>query len=254
MISIAEKVVEFVMHEEAASSFYKDYYGTVGLSFESLPLLSREMLVKTPFRERIFRHGQLGVRLGKTPYGPLLFARKDLDIRDEPLHVSGSRPLVMFQSTGEHLMWGTWCKERYLLPLMSEESTRLTKNSAQIYETDTLITDTASLHTHGNDVSKVCSKTVKEVLVVEELQNMKPALEALFPSASFAYYAVLPETGIIGSKGERENVWSVPNTIFAEKVNGRLVVTTLIPMPTPLIRYDTEIAIGDFTGETFVTA
>jgi len=218
------------------------------LELFKLPLLEWSDVARTPYQERLFHNADrhLAKIIHRTP--PALIARMYDDISKEPVTLTGSRPLVACTTTAETVQWSTWWHTHDILPLTGEESMRFTALTAATYEVDSVLADTTTLTRLLPALSaEYDMKRIGSVHVLDtDFTGAENVLEQYGLRDRTRWYLTPPEVGITAMRSNSEMFEAAP-TVMVESVDGELVVTTLIPLPLPLIRYRTGIRIEPVT-------
>ncbi len=220
--------------------------------FDSLPIISVEDIIKCKFDDRIYTKDGLFVKIIYRDNVPFLLARTKKDISKEDYsEIRYERPLVTFESSHESIEKGLWHYGKNILPLMAEDNLTITLITSGRYGIDSIMGDAVSLKKLSQSGSQYFDNTkIKNVTVIDSRFDENPCnfLNGAFVNAQLQLILALPETGTL-AKVCKENISGklvfhpVENTIIEIRNDEKLVVTRLIMLPTPIIRYSTGIKI-----------
>ncbi len=237
------------------SNFYKNIWGNAcvkndKIDFGSLPTISAKDIMKCKFDERIYIKRGLFVKIVYKNNAPFLVARTRNDIKKEEYgEIMYERPLVFFLSSHESIEKSLWLYSKNILPLIAEDNIITTSMSAGRYEIDSIVGDVESIKKIRTEGFKYFNyKNIINVTVIDScfVEYDINSLKNSFPNALFQLIFSLPDTGSLGQVC-KENTdgatifHSTENTIIEISKNGYVVATRLIMLPTPIIKYKTEI-------------
>ncbi len=233
--------------ESRKSDFYRNripYPGTASetLPWEQVPLLTRDELSRTSLDERLYSDSQIFVKIVHGVGGPMLIARSPSELGKEPWGPTGVRPLVALSSLYENVEKSLWVYEQNILPLIYLDDVTITALAAERYEIDSIVADEHTLTELAAVLSKECREGIQHVSVIGRGERSLAKLS--FPNARAYEIFSLPETGGIAercSKNIFPSVWHTFPDSFVETIDDELVVTRIAPLPTPIIRYRTDI-------------
>ena len=249
---MTEMITRVLASEE--SRFYLDYYRKNNFSASELkrsrvprdiPLTSRETLAATPFLERIYTTRNLFTKITCQDDIPLLIGRTEEDIRAEDFGVLGQRPLVLFGNVYEGIEKGLWAYTRNILPLISENNLDISAKAAVAYGVDSIIGGTEELKAFTPRFPEHNRNMVTSVSIVDVVFDA-PFVHEHFQHAQLSLVLGMPETGSIAHACQSALKKGAPvfhpdkNTIL--EFENTLLITRMLDLPTPIIRYDTKIA------------
>lgn len=234
------------------SSFYRalyeeksSYRGGNIHTLDEIPILNAADLANVPFEERSYVQKDIFMKMVKKDGGFFLFGRTIRDIGTETYGPVGFRPLVIGNDCRDAVEFGLWCYEQNILPLISEENPSITANLAAIYEIDSILGETEALIPLLPDLSKRYDFSVIKTFSLGGTSFNIPLLRSYFPTASMRFFIWLPETGSIAASCPehlaRGELLFHPDKNNLLEIEETLVVSKLIFLPTPLIRYDTRV-------------
>lgn len=241
------------------SRFYRDYYCARGVDpdtlvssvdFERLPVLTREELRRAPLNVRRYNEtGRSVVKVIRSGGTPFLMQRGLSDIAKDSYGLRPcERPLVFCSDSDTTLEISLWCYEQNILPLAGEPNNlSSTAHFAAQYGIDALITEPRLLTPFLSQLSKHYSlQRIQQTVLVDAWpgagrDNEWPLLSV--PPTRILY---LPETGPFAEnclqRAARGTLVFHPHRFSVVEIcDGNLVLTKLSDLPTPLIRYDTEL-------------
>ncbi len=239
------------------SNFYKNIWKNTPLKngvidFENTSTIEIGDIIKYKFNKRLYVKNGLFVKIIYHNNIPFLIARTKRDIsKDNYGEINYERPLVFFESSHESIEKALWLYNKNILPLMAEDNIDLTEIIAGRYEIDSIIGDVKSItNIISRKTGRFDIKKIKNVTIIDSFfdKNFISILKNYLPSGKIQIILSLPETGPLGllcKKTDKENLTFHPpkNTIIETSKNGYLIATRLILLPTPIIKYETEIKI-----------
>lgn len=239
------------------SNFYKHIWDESSLqneqiNFGTLPTISIENIIKCKFDERLYIKNNLFVKIICHENVPYLLARTKRGIGKEYYgKIQYERPLVFFESAHESIEKGLWLHDKDILPLIAEDNLELTLMIAGRYEIDSMLADTASLKKIvSNGMRHFDYKKIINITIIDSRfeKNLLASLSDVFPSAKIQLILALPETGSLGLKcpeSREQTLMFHPeeNSIVEITGRGQLTITRLIELPTPIVRYKTNIKV-----------
>lgn len=242
--------------ESPSSAFYRTVWGEAfaadGVSscadLTRIPTLSLQQLHAVPLTDRLYKTERLLTKI-TYPNGaePLLIARRVDDICHEVFGAGGIRPLVDFQSHHEALEKSLWYYEQNLLPLINEADPRVTAALAVKYEVDAITTSTDALRVLLPELALYCdTSALAHVSIIDTMFSL-PTLKKLLPDSAHRLVLALPEAGTIAvacpeyiKKGDV--VFHPHKSSIVEIQNEKIVLTRLVMLPTPIVRYETDLS------------
>lgn len=209
-----------------------------------LPCSSKKDFLGTPLSDRTYINGRGFVKIIDSKSNPFLIKRILTELKEEQYGIIGHRPTVLFSDGHESLEKALWCYEQNVLPVLGESANiSITDFLIYRYESDSFLGDIEILeqlfannknvfpygkvfNLYGNDFS--ISK-VQEYISPDKL-NLILALPEI---GAFAYSCKQH------LKEGRTVFHPDKNSIIELEEN--IIVTKLIYMPTPVIRYKTNL-------------
>jgi len=250
---------EKVTGKLATSRFYCEYYKKHGYegnqinnfaALKEIPTLNWEEVASVPYLERLYSNDGHITKIADHHTAPGLIARSPKDIEKEPLNASAKRPLVYLENIGDSLQWSLWFYTHNILPLIGDENIAITALAAKKYNIDALVVDSVSLKKQLPELSKhIDLSQIKELHIIDTEFDTAYIDENL-SAVDVHLHLTLPESGIIATAqyrpaAEHELCFSVVDTVILEKANDGFLLTNLIAVPFPLIRYKVSLPIKD---------
>ena len=241
---VAEKLVEAIRIDPC--SFYRNHWNTKE-RFETLPVVRREHFVATPLTGRTYREEKGLVKIVKNGPAPFLVQWGLSDLSKEIYGTACNRPMVLLSDPHEALEKALWFYERNTLPLIGESNNLpIAAFAAHKYGIDAIVSDEDILFPFVTFFGKECDvKGVQLTLIgsgfsVERLQVARNLFQ------NMRLVLALPETGAFaescpGLLGKGEYAYHPDENSVIEIIGGRLVITKLPFLITPIIRYDTAL-------------
>ncbi|NQV93232.1 hypothetical protein HQ403_01910 [Candidatus Kaiserbacteria bacterium] len=239
--------------ESSHSSFYKKHFGTSMnhkevRTYEDLALLpsiSKNDLLQTPLSDRLYIPTGRGlVKVVDSGTHSFLIKRVLSELREEQFGNLGERPTVLFSNGHESLEKSLWCYEQNTLPMIGESTNiPITEYFVHRYESDSFLGDIKTLESIFEQ-SKDAFLPGSQFTLCEggfDLVRIKKHV----PLDSTTLILSFPEVGACAHscpyhlKNNRLVFHPDKNSIIEHDTN--LTVTKLIAMPTPIIRYITDV-------------
>jgi hypothetical protein len=243
------------------SDFYRSFYKENGIKIETfgidnsedietLPFISSSNLSDVPLKKRIYKYGYKFGKLCKINsenQKPYLIERKLCDIKQENYGKICKRPQILLRNNHEALEKSLWFYENDMLPLIGEPNNlQVALYCAKKYNIDALLSEEEFLDNYVKLLIADPGFSHLNLTMLGDFFDSKKIFKNLM-SGSVRYVLELPETGAFAEscpealkRGELI-FHSDKNSILEAK--GRLIVTKLIEMPTPIIRYQTDIFV-----------
>lgn len=242
------------------SSFYREVWSKIGdaqsIRLADLPMITSEILVNTSYNGRLYTHDThhvvkvIAPRKGGHEQS-FLVARTYTDLCQEYFGPLGSRPLVLFSKDAETFEKALWCYSHTVPLAGGKNNLAATAQLAAQYEVDTIISDCALLEqlarplTDTYDLSKI-----ENVILIDQMFPKGTLLNALTYFKKIHLVLALPEAGALAHATmpplpPEELQFTVDQNTILEEEDGKLVVTRVLEMPTPIIRYKTDIIIAE---------
>ena len=261
MVSDREQLehLRTLLHEVSTSdqsAFYIDHFRTEGFEpkiskdpeiLDCIPILQWETLVQTPFLKRLYRNSQLYTKIvsGRSHNKPILIARTTEDISEEHFGTIQTRPLVLFGTIHESIEKCLWVYEQNILPLVcTEGSGELTARTALQYGIDSILCDMGSFKEVSPHLSDYLIENEVHVSVVDTAFDMS-FLNTRVPQHHYTLTLGLPEVGTIAHACPEthgcDSIVFHPDERSIIEILDTLIVTRLVNLPTPIIRYQTDI-------------
>ncbi|MBI2618234.1 hypothetical protein HYW58_02160 [Candidatus Kaiserbacteria bacterium] len=228
------------------SDFYRKIWGTAYRGkFNELPAVTVNDFLHTPLEHRMYRHDKGLVKIIKRTPIQFLIQRSLAELKEEGYGITGERPTVLFEDPHESLEKTLWCYERGVLPAIGEHA-NLSISSFLIdrYKSDSLLCDCVILEkllTH----SAAISSHINVFNIIDNNFKFEKLRKLALPHKLNCILG-LPETGAFASSCkehlEKGELVFHPNENSIIEFNKTIIVTKLILMPTPIIRYVTGIS------------
>lgn len=201
--------------------------------FLDFPLLKRDYLNKKMVTKVIHGHNDA-----------FLLGRTIDDIRQESFGIPAKRPLMLFKYTYESIEKGLWFYEQKILPMINEDNLEITTMMASKYTVDGIVGEMDMIKNFTPILSRKYNlKNIKHIRIIDTTFDTL-FMEKYFSHAEIFYTLGTPLSGSIASMcPESKDVFHEDEHALIENLNGKLVVTKLYMMPTPIIRLETGIPI-----------
>ena len=238
------------------SHFYHDHFKKHGIkstntrwfkNITDIPLLTWDDIAQYPFKKRLYKDGQLLVKIVYRNEVPLLVARSRSDIALENYGSIPKRPLVWFNNSHDSIEKSMWLYERNSLPLINMTNASITALLAKKYKIDGLLAGNDVLPDAVSSLQKVYSTThIKKLSVIDTRFDLS-FIKSNFSHAHLEIILGLPEVGSIATACKESLSQDTPSLVFHPDTTcivepkEFLIVTKLMLLPTPLIRYQTTI-------------
>ncbi len=254
---VLKKEIEQFAHKVADSKdsdFYYNHFTKkkgsehVPKSLEHIPYMTFDVLTETPLERRLYKDIRMMGKLVYRDKKVLLMTRTMEDIEKESYGVLCKRPLVLFKNRHEGIEKSIWFYEKNILPLISETNHTITSTLAAQYKIDAILGDTESIVR--------CTPILEKQYGVDEIQHIGIVdtyfnlsfLRTHFPHATLKCTLALPEVGTIGHMCRKSYLDVDTRPVFhpdplsyVEIIDGEIVISRLVDLPTPIIRYRTEL-------------
>lgn len=230
------------------SDFYRSIWGDAA-DFSALPITRRRDLARVPLSKRRYANESGITKIVPSADGTFLMHADFASIRAQEWGVVSRRPMVHLSDPYETLEKAAWCRERGCLPIAGERDPGVSRYLAEKYDIDSLIADPDTL-------PALSPYLAGRVDPLEAITVIAPSFNtaALLPFARFArrlrLVLALPETGAIAEAPlDTQPTFTPFPHALVEVSEGRVVLTQLLALSTPIIRYDTGIrAASDGAG------
>ncbi len=238
-----KKMQKMVLSHPTGMLYKNLWDGTLPNSLKDTPILTWETLIKCPFKKRIYTDESLIVHIVYRDSDACLIGRTATDMHYELYGSNTStRPLVALYYRHHAIEKSFWFYERNILPLIALDTSDATLSIARMYDIDAMVLDERSVAEYLPH-SKTFPK-LKHVHVIGIHFDAQKLL-AHVSQNMLTLVLALPETGTIAlscPEALKENkVFFHPAKNSLLEHGDSLIVTRTIILPTPIIRYDTEI-------------
>ncbi|OGZ45135.1 MAG: hypothetical protein A2756_03365 [Candidatus Ryanbacteria bacterium RIFCSPHIGHO2_01_FULL_48_27] len=243
MYERAATLIENICSSDA-SDFYRLRWGSKK-EFNELPFLAVDDLIRTPFSKRRYRTQKGLVKIIRRNGSPFFIQRSHTDIGEENYGSPCERPTILFTDNGDALEKSLWFYEHFILPLLGRcQNMAVAAHSAAWYGTDAIVSDADTLQKFLPQLKKIYDSTHIRTLTL---------IEKTFPPSTMKWgmlfqvvriLAGLPECGAFAEKCPESGMkpfFHADKNSLLEVHDGYLVVTKLLPLVTPIIRYKTEL-------------
>lgn len=238
--------------ESSLSDFYRALYAARGytlperhgFALEEVPIISWDDIERHPYLERLYTQEKQYVKaVYASDDRAMLIARTLPDVEAEAVPYEGERPLVLFESGHETVEKSLWLYAQNILPLIGEKNLEVTAMNAERYTIDGIVGDTESalalvphLRKRGG------TEGIAHIYIVDRRFDFE-GVRAGYPNAYLAFFLALPETGRFAfACPERAGLFHPDEASIVELEHGELVVSRLIELPTPIVRYRTGLS------------
>jgi len=242
LISVASLIEN--IYSSDGSNFYRSRWGTK-TEFSELPFIEDEDFLQTPFSKRRYFHERGLVKVIRKPDGPYLIQRCIADIREENYGSSCRRPIVLLADGSDALEKVLWFYEHDTLPLLGRSrNMAVAAYCAAWYKADALVSDVEMLSRFFPHLEKVYDpRRIRALTLIERaFPSSIQKWRALFPAVRIIIG--LPECGVFAEQcpgSGVEPIFHADKNSILEVHEGCAVVTKLLPLVTPVIRYKTEL-------------
>ncbi|MCH7883450.1 hypothetical protein IIA95_03485 [Patescibacteria group bacterium] len=236
------------------SNFYRNHFKKNGFNplnppsiknLEKIPILTWEDIQSCPFLKRLYKNEGLLTKIVYKNDKPLLVARTIHDIVLENYGFVCERPLVLFNNFHEGVEKSLWFYEHNILPLINEPNLDITALTACKYQIDAILCQTGILKQFLPRLQKYYNPTaIRHIGILDNVFDIS-FLKTHFKQARLITMLGLPEIGIIAKACpdalSNEKITFHPDENSIVELDGNLIVTRLIDLPTPIIRYQTNL-------------
>lgn len=242
------------------SNFYRDLADALksaGLpetteDLARLPILTRERLLSFRLLDRLYFKGDGYVKRVATA-GLIKRTLKDLGVEDLG-QVDFERPLVIFGDSGETCEKALWVYEKNLIPLVGEANNLpATLKAAGQYQIDCIITESRLLEKLWPLLENSYNTGRIKRIILQDSRYDKENLNLISADVAATRLLSLPETGPFAyacpEAVARGELTFHPDKNSIIEFGKSLLLTKLIYLPTPLIRYETGLAGGEAAKE-----
>lgn len=256
------KILLSEIENSEASSFYRDIFESRNFEFkefcsssinnlEEIPCISYLNLLSVPLGQRLYTKkphvGKL-VKIVRRYGDPFLIQRNLNDIQKENYGIACQRPQVCFDDSHEALEKSVWFYENNILPLVGEPNNlSVTAFTAKRYKIDFLLASQSLFFRLFSLLKSDFNARGIKISLLDDYFEIENIL-ALFPvTENLRLILALPETGAFAESCpealKKGKLIFHPDRNSILETGGRLIVTKLIKMPTPIIRYQTDIFV-----------
>ncbi len=249
-----KKLLEAV-YNSPQSAFYRNHFEKHGFhpsqfqtldDIKKIPILDWETIHATPLLERVYTKEPYLTKIVYKEDKSFLIGRSFSDIALENYGLPCTRPLMLFAASHEGIEKGLWFFEHNILPAINEENIDLTVLIASKYEIDGILGEMEllkkflpRLQKNGYDLSRISNTGI-----IDTVFDI-PFLKTHFPSKNFKIILGLSESGAFAracpQSLDNEIIVFHPNETSIIEINKTILVTRLLTLPTPIIRYQTKI-------------
>jgi hypothetical protein len=246
--------------EKASAGFYRKLFREHDFRSEDLkspddlkkiPIINFQNLINISLPERLFE-GDLSdgefVKIVKKYEKTFLIQRSLSDIKEENYGSFCKFPQILLSDSHDALEKSLWFYEHNIIPLIGEPNNlEATSYSAVKLGIDFLLIDEEMFLKYFPILKQKYETSNLSITLIDDYFNLSKII-GIFPFPDrLKFILALPETGAFAEscpddlkKGELI-FHSDKNSLL--EMGGRLIVTKLIKMPTPIIRYQTEIFV-----------
>ena len=241
-----EKIARLQQHvfSHPAAILYKNLWSeSLPTSLETTPILTWKKLIECPFRNRTYTDKPLFVHIAYRDSDACLIGRTTSDTLSEHYgDTTTARPLVAAHYRHHAIEKGMWFYEHNILPQIALENVDFTLSIARMYNIDAMVLDERSVAEylpHAKTFPKL-----KHVHIIGTHFDVQKILAHVTPNMLTLVLA-LTETGTLAlscpeALKENKVLFHPAETSLLEHRDS-LIVTRTVLLPTPIIRYDTEI-------------
>jgi hypothetical protein len=253
-----KKLNEVILNIKSADNLF--FYNKIALDlnsetdvlrvFKDLPTTDYLKLSASDLGERLYRKGELTgkfvkvIRNYKTPF---LVQRNLSDIQQENYGIACMRPQVLLSDSHDALEKSLWFYENNILPLIGEPNNLdVSAFSAKKYGIDFLLTNPEMIGSYWPILREEVDVTKIKVNLLSSSFDANTLKKLLPEASSLQLILALPEVGAFAhscpEQLKKGRLFFHPdkNSVL-EILNNYLIVTKIIFMPTPIIRYQTTI-------------
>lgn len=232
--------------QEVRTSKSSDFYRArwdAAKTFGALPLVSRSDFARVPLERRRYRNESGLVKVVRSDGQSFLSEWSFDSIAAQEWAIPSKRPMVYLGDPYETLEKAAWFRERNMLPIAGERAAEVSQYLAEKYDIDSLVADSRTLAGMLPFLAGL-SVPLEGITVIDSA--FEP--EKLAPLSRFAremrLVLALPETGAIGVAALAAIPLFQPFPhVITEGIDGKLVVTQLLDLITPVIRFDTGLFV-----------
>ncbi len=245
-IEIANDLLQTIF-QSSESNFYRNIWNNNALTIRSLPTITKQQISITPLHDRSYIKNRKGlVKVVKIlPMRQFLIERTLHDLKKEQYGILNTRPVVLFSNSHEALEKAHWCYEQNTLPLIGEHANMVVcAFSIKRYGVDSFFGDSIMLKKLARQdptgISKIKIFNIHGIFFdIIEIRKIIPK------SAKIHFILSLPEAGAFASSCDislqnDDLIFHPDKNSILEFSDNSLVITKLIFMPTPIIRYQVD--------------
>lgn len=250
-----------IVENEKKSPFYRDKFQTAGVDLSILktlddlvkfPLVQWIDFLETSFWKRFYKRKALERKIVKviSEYEkPFLVQRNFDDLREEEYCLLGlKRPQVVINNIHEALEKSFLFYELDVLPLIGEPNNlAITAFNAKERNIDSIVINEQLFVSYINLLKDSMDMAPLKIIIIGQFANPKQILQTI-SNTKFSQVRLileLPETGPFAyacpeALAQGKLVFHPDRNSIVEN-EGALIITKTIHMPTPIIRYQTDI-------------
>jgi hypothetical protein len=240
--------------------FYKKFLKNKGFSHENfefpndikkIPTISFDDLASSKFRERTYSFDlkrEKTVKVISRNNSCFLIERGLSDIKRENFGTACRSPFILMKNSYEALEKTIWFYENGILPTIGETIiSEIALMAIKEFESDLILTDEETLNSYlkilkeNIDLSKISMTILGQKFKNKELIELNKEVKNL------RFLLSLPETGAFAESCpealKKGRLLFHPDKNSILEYQDKLIVTKVIEMPTPIIRYQTEIPV-----------
>lgn len=244
-----QKVDDLVAYvrEHPYADLYRARWGDVH-TFEELPSISREDLLRVPLTQRRYKKGKSFVKIVNTMNGRFLSEWAFDDIRAENFGLSSERIMVALNDSHEAVEKSIWCYENKFLRVVAEKNPAASVWLAERFRITSLIADFSSLEMVKPFLASI-TEPLDHISVFTEGNDISQVRQLSLPARRVRLVLALPEIGVIAESELEADFFTVNENILLENKDGQLSVTKLSQLVTPIIKFQTNIKVQATNAE-----
>lgn len=246
--------------EKASSDFYKNLFRKHEFSskdfkfsdaLEKIPVIDFQNLENVSLPDRLYKKikpdGEF-VKIVKKYKRPFLIQRDLSDIKEENYGSFCEFPQILLSDSHEALEKSLWFYKHNIIPLIGESNNlQASSYGAAKLGIDFLLIDEEMFFKYFPILRQKYEISDLSVTLIDDYFNISRIFQ-LFPFPDrLKFILALPETGAFAESCpealEKGRLIFHPDKNSLLETEGRLIVTKLIKMPTPIVRYQTEIFV-----------
>lgn len=237
--------IQRTIYEHPEAELYKRVWGEVlPTSLAETPILTWEALASCPFLKRVYTDEKLAVHIAYRGGDACLIGRTSESFQHEAYgDTRATRPFVSLEYRHQAIEKSLWFYEHNILPLIALEDPESALVVARAYTIDAMVFDSVRARIFLPKLANF--PAVRSVrLLVAGAHDWPEFFEHVDPSI-LTFVLAPAELGSIATTcpyalAQKQVLFHPTQTAVLEHT-GTLIATRTVLLPTPMIRYDTQL-------------